>query len=174
MIERTVPLEIDAAYANLKTALEVKGCRVISETAPNQILVKQGSLWGISPTTAKKNVKANLVKVDSGTKIACSSQLSSDWKNLTIVGCVFAAALVGVCLWITLDLTAFMATLKPSFWSWLITVNGNVDRQIGSAFVRLTESLAVFLSVIIILEVGILVYTRARIDGFAKEILGSL
>ena len=174
MLERNVGIDIDKTYADLKAVLVEKGCRIISEEPPKQILVKQGSLWGMSPRSAKKKLKVILMPMNSGTKVTCSSNLDSDWKNITAVGCVLAAVLIGLCLWITLDLNTFMVTEKPSFWSWIITVNGIVDFQIGRAFVNLTEILAVFLSVIIVLEIVIAVYAHARIDRFAEEILNSL
>ena len=174
MLKRTVSLETDKAYTNLKAVLLEKGCKIISEEPPKQILVKQGSLWGMSPRTAKKTIAVNLVPVDSGTQVTCSSRLSSDWKNLTVVGCALAAVLVGLCLWMTFDLEAFMVTQKPSFWSWLVTVNGSVDFQVGQAFVNLAKSLAIFLSVIILLEIVIAVYVHAGIDRFAEDPLNSL
>ena len=174
MLKRTVSLEIDKAYADLKTVLLEKDCKIISEEPPKQISVKQGSLWGISPKTAKKTMEANFAPVDSGTQVTVSSRLSSDWINLTIVGCALAAVLVCLCLWIAFDLEAFMVTQKPSFWSWLVTVNGSVDFQVGQAFVNLAKSLAGFLSVIILLEIVIAVYVHAGIDRFAEEPLNSL
>jgi len=174
LLERTVGLGIDKAYADLKAVFSEEGCKIISEEPPKQILVKQGSLWGISPKTAKKTIDATFTPVDSGTRVTCSSRLSSDWKNLTVVGCVLAAFLVGLCLWITFDLDAFMVTQKPSFWSWLATVNGSVDFQVGRAFVNLTNALAVFLSVIILLEIVIAVYVHSRIDRFAEANINSL
>ena len=107
MLERTVSLKIEEAYANLKAVLVEKGCKVLSEEPPRQISVKQGSLWGISPKTAKKTVNVNLAPVDSGTRVTFSSKLASDWKNITAVGCALAAVLVGVCLWIAADLSRF-------------------------------------------------------------------
>jgi len=174
LLERTVSVGIDKAYADLKADLLEKGCRIISEDPPKQMLVKQGSLWGVSPRTAKKTIDVNFASVDSGTQVTCSSRLSSDWKNITIVGCVLAAVLVGLCLWITFDLDAFMVTQKPIFWSWLATVNGSVDYQVARAFANLTKALAVFLSVIILLEIAIAVYVQAKIDKFAETILNSL
>ena len=67
-----------------------------------------------------------------------------------------------------------MATREPSFWSWLVTVDGNVNLLAARAFVNLTWSLAVFLSVIILLEVAIVVYVRSKIDAFAKDVLNQL
>jgi len=174
VLKRTVSLGIDKTYADLKAVLLEKGCKIISEEPPKQMLVKQGSLWGISPRTAKKTIAINFAPVESGTQVTCASRLSSDWKNLTVVGCVLAAVLVGLCLWITFDLEAFMLTQKPSFWSWLVTVNGSVDYQVGQALVNLTKSLAVFLSVIILLEILIVVYVHAGIDRFAERIFNSL
>ena len=172
--ERTVSKDIDEVYKDLKTALLAKSCKVVTEEAPTEIMVKQGSLWGISPTNAKKTITANLTKVDSSTKIACTSTVSSDWKNITVVGCALSALLVAICVWITLDLNAFMATDKASFWSWLITVNGVADFQVGAAFVGLTKALAFFLTVIIVTEAWILIYVRAKIDRFAAGILDSI
>ncbi len=174
LLKQTVSLGIDKAYADLKAVLLEKGCTIISEEPPKQMLVKQGSLWGISPRTAKKTIAINFASVDSGTQVTCSSRLSSDWKNLTVIGCALAAVLVGLCLWITFDLEAFMVTQKTSFWSWLATVNGSVDFQVGQALVNLTKALAIFLSVIILLEIVIAVYSQAGIDRFAEEPLNSL
>jgi len=174
LLKRTVSSRIDKAYADLKAVLLDKDCKIILEDPPKEILVQQGSLWGISPKTAKKTISVNLVTVDSGTKVICSSRLSSDWKNLTVVGCALAAVLVGLCLWMSFDLNAFMITQKPSFWSWLATVNGSVDFQVGRALVNLTKALGVFLSVVILLEVVIVFYAHARIDSFAEGTINSL
>ncbi len=173
MLERTVGLEIDKAYADLKAGLLEKGCKIISEEQPKQILVKQGSLWGMSPISAKKILEVNFASVDSGTQLTGSSRLSSDWKNLTVIGCALAAVLVGLCLWMTFDLNTALVTQRPSFWSWLITVNGSVDFQVGQAFVNLTKALAIFLSVIIILEIVVAVYVHRGIDRFAEKTFNS-
>jgi hypothetical protein len=115
-----------------------------------------------------------LGQVDSGTQVTFLSKLSSDWKNLTIIGCVFAFVLVGICVWMAADLSAFMVTHEPSFWSWLITVEGNVVFQAGKAFVNLAWDLAVFLSAVILLEIVIVVYVHSKIDTFAQQILDQL
>lgn len=169
MLERTVDLEIDNAYSAVKTALTNKGCKVISEQSPNIIFLKQGSLWGISPGSAKKKIHVNLESINSKTKVTFSSRLSSDWKNVTLIGCVLAVVLVGLCLWMAFDLNSFIVTRTPSFWSWLVTVNGNVDLQVGQAFVNLAKILAAFLSVIILLEIGITVYVHSRTIGLPKK-----
>lgn len=170
----TMGAEIEKAYARLKFTLAEKGCKIITEESPRRILVKQGSLWGISPVNAKKKLDFHLLSVDSETQINCSSMLSSDWKNITLVGCALAAVLVGLCVWMAYDLTTVIATAKPSFWSWLITVNGVMNLQVGHAFVNLTEALTVFLSAIILLEIAITAYVHSNIDRFAQETLSSL
>lgn len=169
LLKRTLNLEIDKAYADLKASLVQKGCKIVSEDPPKHLVVQQGSLWGMSPTTAKKTIDVAFIPVDSGTQVACSTRLSSDWKNLTIIGCALAAVLVGLCLWMALDLSTFMGTEKASFWSWLAAVNGNVDVSVAQSFVNLTKALAVFLSVIIVLEVAVAVYAYKGIDRFAQE-----
>ena len=168
LLKQTFSVEIDKAYADLKASLAEKGCKIVSENPPKHILVKQGSLWGIRPATAKKTVDVTFKAVYSGTHATCSSRLSSDWKNLTIVGCALASVLVGLCLWMSLDLSTFMVTGEPTFWSWLATVNGNSDFAVAQAFVNLTNALTVFLSVVIVLEIAVAAYAYSGIDKFAQ------
>ncbi len=174
MIERTVDFDIDEVYASLKAALSKEGCTTTFDQPQKQFSVKQGSLWGITPKSAKKTVTFNLEANGQKTKVTGSSKLASDWKNITIIGCVFAAVLVGVCLWMAWDLDAFMVTRTPNFWSWIATVNGNVSFQVGQAFAGLARGLAVFLSVVILLEGVVGVFAFLRLDAFAQETLNSL
>ena len=174
MLERTVNLKIEEAYPKLKAALVEKGCRVLSEESPKQISFKQGSLWGTSPKAAKKIVNVNFEAVDDETRITCCSRLASDWKNITLIGCVFAFVLVVLCLWMATDLASFMVTRELSFWSWLVTVRGSANLVVGHVFVNLTWGLAVFLSAIILLEIAIVVYVYSKIDVFAQDALVQL
>lgn len=174
LIKRTLNLEIDEAYAELKASLVQKGCKIISQTLPKQLVVRQGSLWGMSPTSAKKTVNLSFSPAASGTQVAVSSRLSSDWKNITIVGCAAAAVLAALCVWMALDLTTFMNTGRASFWSWLASVNGNVDVSAAQSFVNLMKALAVFLSIIIALEAAVAFYAHRGIDRFMQETLDAL
>ena len=171
MLKRTLNLEIEKTYADLKASLVSKGCKVLSEDIPKHLLVKQGSLWGMLPETAKKTVDFTFVAINSTTQVTASSRISSDWKNITIIGCALAAVLAGLCLWISVDLTAFLESGKASFWSWLASVNGNVDVSVAQTFVNLTKALAIFLSVVIALEIVVVAYAYRRIDRFAQETL---
>lgn len=69
------------------------------------------------------------------------------------------------------DLTRLIATEVPGFWGWLVTVNGNFDLLATQAFVNLTWGLAGFLSLVIVLEAAIVVYTQTKIDSFNEKIL---
>lgn len=174
VVEKVVGLEIEQAYTELKALLLKEGGKIVAEESPVHISVKQGSLWGIFPRSAKKVVRCRLFPQGSGTRIACSSSLASDWKNLAIIGSVLSAILALLCWWISVDLAAYTITQKPSYWSWIATVNGYSNFQVAQAFVDLTRMFAVFLAFIIVLEVAIAVYAHFRINEFAEEILGSL
>lgn len=174
LIKQTINLEIEKAYVTLKDSLARKGCKIVSEEPPNHILAKQGSLWGLSPFTAKKTIGVTLEHSNDETQVTCSSRLSSDWRNITIIGCVLAGVLVGVCLWMTVDLHAFEVAGKANSWSWLVTVNGALDALAAQSLIRLTETLAAFLSLVIVLETVITIYVYRRIDQFAKEALDTL
>jgi hypothetical protein len=174
LVERTVGLDVEKAYAELKARLLEKDCKIIAEEAPVLISVRQGSLWGISPLTAKKNVNYRLAAVASGTRITCSSSLASDWKNLTVIGCALAVVVAGLCLWISIDLDALVTTQQESTWSWIATVNGYLDVQTAQMFAGLTRMLTVFLAIILAAEVAIVVYVHFRINTFAEGTLNML
>jgi hypothetical protein len=174
LVERTVGLEIEKVYEDLKALLLKKGCSIVAEEPPALISVKQGSLWGISPLTAKKVVNYRLAPAGSGTRITCSSSLASDWKNLTIIGNALAVVVASLCWWIAVDLDAFMVTQQPSYWSWIVTVDGYIDFQTAETFAGLTRMLAVFLAIILSAEVVIVVYVHFRINAFAEETLNTL
>jgi hypothetical protein len=174
LLERTVNLNIEEVYPKLKALLVEKGCKVDSEEPLKQIRFKQGSLWGISPKTAKKIVKLNFAVVDNGTRLSCSSRLASDWKNITLIGCSLAFVLAGLCLWMATDLNTFMVTNASGFWSWLIIAENNVNLVAVQAFINLTWGLAIFLFAIILLEIVIVVYVCSKIDEVTKEALDQL
>jgi hypothetical protein len=174
MFERTVDLQIEQSFAELKAFLLEKGCKVLVEELPTYISVKQGSLWGIFPRAAKKVVNYRLSPVNQGTRISYSSSLSADWKNLTVSGSAFAVLVASLCWWIAMDLEAFMITQQPSFWSWIASVDGYIDFQTGQMFVSLAKMLTLFLVIILAIEVGAAVYAHLRINSFAEETLKEL
>jgi hypothetical protein len=172
--QTTVNIGIEEAYTKTKEALLKQCCTVVSEEQPKQLVVRQGSLWGISPRTAKKTITTTFKVSGDKTDITYSSKLSSDWKNVTIVGCVLAAALVALCVWMALDLSEFMTTGGPGFWAWLITSGDTVRFSAGQAFVNLAWGLSVFLIIVIVIEAAIYVYTGRNIEAFAQTTLAQL
>ena len=174
LLERTVNLKIEDAFTKLKAILVEKGCRVVSEEEPKQICFKQGSLWGVLPKTSKKTVNVTFEPINGGTHVKCISLLSSDWKNITLIGCALAFVLVGVCVWMATDLSSTLTSHVPGFWGWLVTVEGTVDAMAAQAFINLTWGLAAFLLFIILLEAAIVVYVHSKIDAFADDALKML
>lgn len=173
-LERTVNLENKEAYTNLKNILAKNSCKILSEQAPKQIKFSQGSLWGITPKTAKKTITINLEPQGAQTHLSASSKLASDWKNITIIGCILAVALASLCVWMANDLTAFMTEHAPSFWSWIVTVDGDVKLQATQSFINLAWGLAVFLSVIVLLEIAIVCYAQNKLQVIAEETFNEL
>jgi hypothetical protein len=174
LLERTTNLPNEDAYPKLKAAFVAKGFKVVSEEEQRQICFNQGSLWGVLPKTAKKTVNVTFEPIDGGTRLKCKTALASDWKNITLIGCVLAFVLVGICIWMTTDLNSTLSSQVPGFWGWLVAVEGKVDVVATQAFVSLTGGLAVFLSFIILLEIAIVIYARSRIDAFTEEAVNML
>jgi hypothetical protein len=171
LIEQTISLEPQEAYASLKARLLNKGCRVIADEAPNRLSVIQGSIWGISPKTAKKMISYRFSSVDSGTRITVSSKLTPDWKNITLIGSAFSLIMTFICLWIASDMDGLMTTQKPSYWSWIVITDGYANLQLARAVATLTQFLAVFLAVVVVLEINIFFYVNSKIDNVAKDSL---
>ncbi len=167
-------LKPEEAFENLKELLLQKGCRVVAEESPTSISVKQGSIWGVSPKTAKKTIEGRLSQAGSKTHITVSSSLAKDWKNLTVIGSILSVIVAAFCYWISIDLEGFVATQQPTWWSWIVTSGDFVNFGVAEAFAGLAWWLAVFLSVIVLLEGIIYVYAESRIDVFAKEALKNL
>ncbi len=174
MVEQTVNFAIDDAYLKLKANFAEKGCKILSEAVPEQLVVKQGSLWGVMPKTAKKTLTCSLKSSGTGTQINCVSKLSRDWLNLTVIGTALSVVVVGLCVWISLDLSAFLETTRFSTWSWIASVGSRIDYEAGESFINLTRLLAFFLSAIIGFEIVVTLYTHSKIDAFAKEALQNL
>jgi hypothetical protein len=174
LLERVVGLSVQDAYERIKESFDEEDCSFLVENPPKQLIAIQGSLWGVSPKTAKKIIKFDLDPSGSGTRVVCVSKLASGWKNITLIGCVLAALLLGLCVWMAVDLSVFMSTNNPSVWSWLVSDSGNVNVLAERAFINLAWGMSVFLLIVIILEVAIVVYVKSRIDSFAALILDSL
>src|SRR4030042_237732 len=113
--EQTVSLDIEEAYTKVKDILTAKGCKVLHEEPLKQIKLLQGSLWGIAPNTAKKTLTINFEPQGSQTRLTASSKLASDWKNITVIGCILAVVLIILCVWMATDLIAFTVTHEHSF-----------------------------------------------------------
>jgi hypothetical protein len=174
LFEKVVGLEIEKVYAGLRGFLLKRNCKIISEDPPIFISVKQGSIWGVSPRSAKKIASYRLFPLDSGTRIVSSSSLASDWKNLSIIGSVLSVIVTLLCLWIAADLDAYLTTQKPSNWSWLAGAYGSTGFQRALILANLTKVLAVFLAITLALEILVAVYVSVRINAFAEESLNTL
>lgn len=62
---------------------------ILVDTPPVFHSIKQGSIWGISPRTAKKIINYSFISTKSRTQIKYSSEFAPEWKKLTIIGAIF-------------------------------------------------------------------------------------
>ena len=174
LVERTIGLKIEKSFAELKALLLKKDCIFVAEEAPRLISVRHGSLWGVSPLTAKKLLKYRLSSVDSGTRITCSSSLASDWKNLTIFGSLLGIVVAFMFMWIAIDLNFHLTTQQQSWLSWIVTVNGLTAVQMAQTFADLLRIFAVLLLIILVAEMIVVVNVHFKINAFADESLNAL
>jgi hypothetical protein len=169
VLEKDVAININEAYSRLKDFLIKNNCTIITEEVPTEITVKQGSVWGVSPRSAKKIVSYRLSSRDSKTHIMSSSYWTADYKNLTLIGSVSSFILAILCLWISTDIQVYVRTLKPGFWSFLANTQGLIDVQKAQLFINLTRLIVVFLAISLVLEIMVVVYAHSKIDDFAAE-----
>lgn len=82
--------------------------------------------------------------------------------------------MASLCWWIATDLENFVASQQSTYWSWIIANGKFTNFELAQALVGLTRGLAVFLIVIVVIEIIIYWYAKSRIDGFAEETLKTL
>ena len=136
--------------------------------------MRQGSLNGIRPKSAKKTVKFYLSPEGTATKITSTTKIASDWTNMTLFGNILAAVLAGLFLWIASDIQIYLETAKAGYWSWLAQAYGYPNASNTMLMVNVTRALAVFLAAAIIAEIIIVLYVYPRKDVFAEETLTKL
>jgi hypothetical protein len=172
--ERISSLKIESAYSEVKTLLLEKGSKIVSEEPPKHILIRHGSLWGISPKYAKKIVSYRIFPHKSGIKIVSSSSISPDWLNLTLWGNIIAGAVAVVFWWIASDISNYLANRNLGYWTWLAQAFGYPHAQRAFFMINLTKALSIILVITILLEILDVFIVYRKIDTFAKEILDEL
>ena len=174
MLEKYIGLKTEKAYQQLKSILVKKGCTIVSEDPPKHILVKQASLRGISPKSAKKEIRYDLLPNGLGTKIKSCSSISSDWARLTLWGSVMAGIVATVFWWIASDIGTLLEYGTTGYWAWLARAFGYPNIPYTLFMLNVTRALSIVLAITIIFEIidGFLVYRK--IDTFAAETLDEL
>jgi len=171
MNERIVNLKINEVFGKLKQLIILKGYSILNEESPSILTIKQGSIWGMTPRTAKKIVTFNLQPLKSETSIKFSSKLAPKWKNLTIAGYVLSSFLILLSLWITIDLELSLLNRAPSFWSWIATYANIINFSALQSFSFLSKLLFFFLIVILLIESIIVIYSYLKVNLIAEETL---
>ena len=170
MDEQIINLEITKIYSKMKQFITNENYPIIIDNPNVQLSIKQGSVWGIQPKTAKKIINYNFSPIQSSTKIQYLSTFSSEWKKLTVLGYIFSIFLIILSFWISLDLQNYILTGNGGFWSWIVTSNIAYSNLIQS-FSDLARLLAIFLILVIFIETFIVLYSKIKINEMAKEIL---
>jgi hypothetical protein len=174
LLERSVDLEIEKAYSELKTILLDRGCKIVSEEPPTHVSIKQGSLRGVSPRSAKKVVSYHTFPHESGTRIVSCSSVSSDWANLTLWGNIIAGVVAAVFWWIATDIAALAVNGTSGYWTWLARAFGYPEMQYTFFMVNLTKALSIVLVIAIFLEILDVFIVYRGINTFAAETLEEL
>jgi hypothetical protein len=174
LFERAISLEIEKAYSDIRTILLKKGSTIISEEPPRHILIKHGSLRGISPRSAKKVVSYHFSPHELGTQIVGCSSISSDWANLTLWGNIIAGIVATIFWWIATDITSFLVNEGSGYWTWLARAFGYPDIQHTYLMINVMKVLSIVLVVAIFLEIVDFLIVYRKINTFAAKTLDEL
>jgi hypothetical protein len=167
--------EINQTYNKLKALLIQSQHNLTAQDPPTTITTVQGSIWGTQPKTAKKQTTFKLQEQQGKTQITSTTRPTQDYKTVTIIGCIFSAGLMLLCLWIGWDLQNYAAS-GASVWSWLAWSNGTgrFEPNAAALLVRVTWVLAAFLTCTLIVEGLIVGNIHAKIDAAAEETLKAM
>ena len=174
MLERSIDLEIEKGYSELRTILLEKGGRIVSEEPPKHVSIQHGSLRGISPKGAKKIVNYQFFPHNSGTRIISRSSISSDWANLTLWGNIIAGIVAAVFWWIATDMENLVANGISGYWIGLARAFGYPAVQHVFFMINVMRALSIVLVVTIILEILDVFIVYNKINSFAEETLDEL
>ncbi len=174
MLEKIVPMSVEETYRKLRSLLAGKSCKFVEELSSKSIVVKQGSLSGVMPKSAKKTVRFELSSAGSVTKIVATSKIDSVWTGLTLYGSILAAVLAGLLFWVAADMESYVLTAKPGVWSWLASAYGypDVGRLMFTASVN--RAAAVLLVLTVAFEIAVAAYVYPRKDAFSQDVLADL
>ena len=174
MLERSIGLEIEKGYSELRTILLEKGGRIVAEEPPKIISIQYGSLRGVSPKGAKKIVNYQFFPHNSGTRIISRSSISSDWANLTLWGNIIAGIVAAVFWWIATDMENFVVNGISGYWTGLARAFGYPAVQYVFFMINAIKALSIVLVVTIVLEILDVFIVRSKINSFAEETLDEL
>ena len=174
MLERSIGLEIEKGYSELRTILLEKGGRIVAEEPPKIISIQYGSLRGVSPKGAKKIVNYQFFPHNSGTRIISRSSISSDWANLTLWGNIIAGIVAAVFWWIATDMENLVANGISGYWIGLARAFGYPAVQHVFFMINVMRALSIVLVVTIILEILDVFIVYSKINSFAEETLDEL
>ena len=174
LLERSVDLDIQKAYSELRTILLEKGCKIVSEKTPTYISIEQGSLRGVLPKSAKKVVSYRISPCPKETQILGYSSVSSDWARLTLWGNILAGIVALIFWWIAADITALVIDGSSRYWTWLAGAFGYPNVQYVFFMINVTKVLSIVLVVTILLEILDVLIVYRKIDSFATETLDEL
>ena len=174
MLERSIGLEIEKGYSELRTILLEKGGRIVAEEPPKIISIQYGSLRGVSPKGAKKIVNYQFFPHNSGTRIISRSSISSDWANLTLWGNIIAGIVAAVFWWIATDMENLVANGISGYWIGLARAFGYPAVQHVFFMINVMRALSIVLVVTIILEILDVFIVYNKINSFAEETLDEL
>lgn len=171
MFERVLSSNVEKAYEELKDLLLKRNCKIVSEEQQKFIQVEQGSVWGMSPKGVKKVISFHLSSRNSGTRVASTSSLTSNWLSLCAIGYMIFAVLISIFWWIAVDLETYVTAQRGSFWGWLAEAFGYTGYQQALALINYFRIFSVLLAVGLIASVVIDVVIYVRRNSFAEETL---
>jgi hypothetical protein len=174
LLERSIGLDIEKSFSELRTILLEQGGKIVSEEPSKHISIQHGSLRGVSPKGAKKVVNYQFFPSKSGTRIISCSSISSDWANLTLWGNIIAAIVAAVFWWIATDMENFVANGILGYWTGLARVFGYPSVQYVFFMINVIKALSIVLVVTIILEILDVFIVYRKINSFAEETLDDL
>jgi len=188
-VGKIVSMDVSRAYEELKKLLREAKCRIVEEEPPNKIVVEHGSVLAFSPINVEKVVAFTLTPVDSTARIVATTSLTSDYKNIVILGFVIPA-IFSFLIWIlgfllvlevntTLDLIERL--LRDASQSLPPYIPASIRTQLETtpaslrADIELVNTVlnAYLFFIIIVMVVGAVleIYTYWKRNSFAEKIL---
>ena len=177
MVERTVSLDPQKAYEELRNLLLKNGCKIVREDPPRSIEVEHGNVYGYTPKSIEKRITFTLIPYGNTTRIISNTSITKDYIYASVFSILYIILLAGI-FWYIISFSYGALSIVGSK---IPTVPKDLQEYIlytqYREALKSIQTLAIIFYILVIAIIFFIafgIYSYLRRDRFSEEILKHL